>query len=465
MTSRLNWHPHLSDTKEKEAADYGTNFRCGDSMKQILLLIVGLLIGFGTAQWAGAQHVANHEGFPKFNADYVGFKGDDTNSYLELYTQISFKDLSFVRQGNAFRASYGIEAVIKDDGGIVRQRTFQDTVIVHEFNRTLAGNEYRITVQGFTLPAGEYQVLLTLTDYETQRSVTQEFPVTLRDFTGDKLSISDIEFARKIVICEDSENPFVKNGRFIEPNVSRAYGYLANSIYLYYEIYGIQNRDEAGPGTLLVTYRVLTLDGHIRKQVQKRTRKLDQSCVHSVVIPVADLESGRYVMEVEVQDLDRPGEVARVQKEFVVGWDFLSFGDYTSTELIDQLELIASEQEILNLRKLPEQYRRAGILSFWKSKDPTPDTELNELMIEFYRRLNYANKKFRTPEKKGWETDQGKIYIKYGPPDSIERYLASGMNKPYEVWQYLNPRRKFVFIDNRGFGNYQLYTEATIQEQ
>ncbi|MDQ7065757.1 MAG: GWxTD domain-containing protein [candidate division KSB1 bacterium] len=432
-------------------------------MKQVILLILGLLIGIGTAQWAGAQIQAHHDGFPKFSADYVGFKGDDSHSYLELYTQISFKDLSFVRQENYFRASYEIEATIKAEGEVVRQRTFVDTVIVHEFNRTLAGNEYRITVQGFILPAGDYEVVLTMTDQETRRSVTQELPVTLRDFSGDALAVSDIEFARKIVMCEDSENPFVKNGRFVEPNVSRAYGYLATSIYLYYEIYGVQQEDSEGPGTLLVTYRILTLDGQLKKQVQKRTRKLANSCVHSVIIPVADLESGRYVMEIEVQDMHRPDEVARVQKEFVVGWDFLSFGDYTSMELIDQLELIANEQEIASLRKLPEQYRRAGILSFWKSKDPTPDTELNELMIEFYRRVSYANKKFRTPEKKGWETDQGKIYIKYGPPDSIERYLAGGMNKPYEVWQYLNPRRKFVFIDNRGFGNYQLYTEAGIQ--
>jgi GWxTD domain-containing protein len=56
---------------------------------------------------------------------------------------------------------------------------------------------------------------------------------------------------------------------------------------------------------------------------------------------------------------------------------------------------------------------------FWLRRDPTPDTIENEFKDEHYRRIVYANERFsgRVP---GWKTDRGRIYIAYGPPDSIE---------------------------------------------
>ena len=46
----------------------------------------------------------------------------------------------------------------------------------------------------------------------------------------------------------------------------------------------------------------------------------------------------------------------------------------------------------------------------WKDMDPTPDTEHNELMDEYYKRVSYANENF-DGWKEGWETDRGMIYI------------------------------------------------------
>ncbi|RMD92816.1 MAG: GWxTD domain-containing protein, partial [Calditrichaeota bacterium] len=95
-----------------------------------------------------------------------------------------------------------------------------------------------------------------------------------------------------------------------------------------------------------------------------------------------------------------------------------------------------------------------------KSRDPSPGTEVNELMLEFYRRIAYANRKFQTQEQKGWQTDQGRIYIQYGPPDSIHRFFKAEKGQPYEIWRYNHPRKRFVFVGKKGWGIFKLYTAA-----
>src|SRR5258708_26467482 len=66
--------------------------------------------------------------------------------------------------------------------------------------------------------------------------------------------------------------------------------------------------------------------------------------------------------------------------------------------------------------------RQKFIEQFWLRRDPTPGTPKNELKEEHYRRIAYANQLYRTAAgKPGWQTDRGRIYIIYGPPDEIEQ--------------------------------------------
>ena len=91
-----------------------------------------------------------------------------------------------------------------------------------------------------------------------------------------------------------------------------------------------------------------------------------------------------------------------------------------------------------------------GIL---KSKDPTPLSKRNESMIEYYRRLTFANAHFSNTYSEGWKTDMGMVYILFGMPTNIERHPYEMDTKPYEIWQYDNINRQFVFVDYSGFGD------------
>nr|WP_286670562.1 GWxTD domain-containing protein [Fodinibius salsisoli] len=122
------------------------------------------------------------------------------------------------------------------------------------------------------------------------------------------------------------------------------------------------------------------------------------------------------------------------------------------------LHYIVNEKTLDQLRSGSESAREQKFRAFWEKRDPTPDTEYNELMAEYYRRIDYAYQNFTTNNTIGYESDQGEIYIKFGPPENKERrFPANGST--IEIWTY--PNRQFVFRATTGFGDFKLVTDQS----
>jgi GWxTD domain-containing protein len=78
--------------------------------------------------------------------------------------------------------------------------------------------------------------------------------------------------------------------------------------------------------------------------------------------------------------------------------------------------------------------RDAFMAQFWKRRDPTPDTEVNEAQIEFTRRVDYAREHLANPDSAavpGYETDRGRWYVLFGSPETLRTDAAGS-----EEWRY-----------------------------
>jgi GWxTD domain-containing protein len=104
------------------------------------------------------------------------------------------------------------------------------------------------------------------------------------------------------------------------------------------------------------------------------------------------------------------------------------------------------------------------ITEFWLHRDPTPGTVENEYKEEHYRRLAYSNEHF-AHNVPGWKTDRGRIYIVYGPPNTITRphdSPAAALSPAVEDWHYSaasgkdQESREFRFVDSCSCGDYRL---------
>ncbi|HNC47650.1 MAG TPA: GWxTD domain-containing protein, partial [bacterium] len=94
--------------------------------------------------------------------------------------------------------------------------------------------------------------------------------------------------------------------------------------------------------------------------------------------------------------------------------------------------------------------------NFWRAKDPTPGTERNEIMEEYFRRVDYANRYFTSGYREGWDTDRGMVFIILEAPDDIERHPFDNNDKPYEIWYYYQANLRLLFVDVNQIGDYEL---------
>src|SRR5205085_1590654 len=239
-----------------------------------------------------------------------------------------------------------------------------------------------------------------------------------------------------------------ENGKkFITPDVTRNVG-LLDTFHLFFYVYDnsslLDNSNKEIP--LDVTCKILDPN---KKEVYRNVQNVDRgksAGIQNQVIfsvPSSGYTLGAYTIEVNAAAGSESAAAASYFKnqnsEFPL--------DLTKIdELIEQLQYIAKGEEMDWMKAGSSvQERQKRFLDFWKSKDPTPLTKKNEVMMAYYQRLNYANQHFSTVYTKGWRSDMGMVYIIFGMPSNIDRHPYGMDSKPYEIWEYYELNRHFVF--------------------
>ncbi len=162
--------------------------------------------------------------------------------------------------------------------------------------------------------------------------------------------------------------------------------------------------------------------------------------------------------DVSTKPIKQKREVAKVYKDWV-NKDVLYIITKEERKAFDQLKT--------------DEERENFIETFWRRRDPNPDTEENEYREQYYERIAYANEKF-TSGIPGWKTDRGRIYIAWGKPDSIESHPSGGAydrptyegggqtsTYPFEIWFYrylegVGDGIEIEFVDPTGTGEYRI---------
>jgi len=127
-------------------------------------------------------------------------------------------------------------------------------------------------------------------------------------------------------------------------------------------------------------------------------------------------------------------------------------------DFISKTRYTMNREERRTFLLLPDEEKPRFIEEFWQRRDPDPDTADNEFKIEYFSRLEQAEKLFVGEGRAGWLTDRGRIYILLGPPmDRITQPMGGEIsNRCQEIWYYGN--FPVVFLDQTCTGTYKLVT-------
>jgi len=145
--------------------------------------------------------------------------------------------------------------------------------------------------------------------------------------------------------------------------------------------------------------------------------------------------------------------------------------------LLNEVPDIITEAERRAFLELGTQEEREQFKEIiWRNRNPDPESPVNPVREEHYRRLAYADEHFASGIP-GRKTDRGHIYIIWGPPDEIESHPAGGTydrpleqgggtttTYPWELWRYrhlvgIGENIEIEFVDPTGSGEYHITSD------
>ncbi|MDD5087819.1 MAG: GWxTD domain-containing protein [bacterium] len=395
-----------------------------------------LALSGGTAYGALERNFdLSRGGGPQFQCQLGQRLGTEADSIrLVAASAVPYDHLVFLRTDSGFTASFElVTSVLRDGTGLFAERITRQEVSTDVYAETNSRVKNVVHVDQFLVPPGDYSVRVTLTaDKRTRRKSKWEGKISLAA-SDPLLRVSDIYW-----ISEDTTSTTLGL-----PRVTETFATDEQDAVARVQVFSTGRED------LRLAWTVLGEKGDTVRSDVTRITPDGTIQTHEYVVPIEELPAYPYRLRLEAEGNGRREVRTR---EFSVRIPGIP-ASITDIDLaVRQLKYIATSDENRRLREaLPEEKERL-FKEFWRRRDPDDGMAKME---EYYYRVEYANEQFST-HRVGWETDRGRIYILYGEPTDIERHPFEAGTRPYEIWFYASPSRRFVFVDYTGFGDYTL---------
>lgn len=450
------------------------------------LIVLFLFLGFSTslfAQRVTYRQLAMRSQIPTIFIDDIIIPGDEGKSTLAfifrfnndfiLYKKIPFNHTLDAPENAEFYSTIRLSSEIfegklkrrqEPSANSVSRDSWTDTLYASNFEETQSNNMYASGALSTQLAPGDYNYILQLAMMqEVNERNTQRRNVSVPDLsakkTGEIILIRNKSGRQANLMLElmnmEKNVPFGKDFYALIriPEFDPSADYTINI-----KRAKISKKDTTS-GDIISSYPLSADDVFTNSTVKlsnagKPSLKLQKGnhpYTYAVVsVSAANFENASYFLSLNKNESEMP--VARTF--FRSYWPDMPASLYNLNVSINMLKYIVPEKELKRIDSGSKSEREQKFREFWEKQDPTPNTVYNELMAEYYRRIDYAYKEFGTPENPlGHESDQGEVYIKYGPPESKERRFPE-KGKTLELWKYAN--RTFVFEASSGFGDFVL---------
>ena len=386
-----------------------------------------------------------------FNLDYAQFRGFGGKTKLEVYSSFSEKNLNYNFQSGKYSGNVLLNISFTDlaKSSVIFDQTYNVPVSLTDTSKTSL-SENQIIKLDYNLSPGTYQLKGIASDGNNKDiSDSISYDIVINDFSGTAPVLSDIQLATAITNSKDTSGLFYKNTLDVLPNPNSLFGNKLKTIYYYIELYNLNNLTSGE--NLKVDLHILDVNMKERLATSKSLKKGTDSRVDIGKFSVDSFPSGAYILKYDL--LAENGSSVSKEKKFYIyntgisstvfnddnTNDFLKseFGSMTpeaADQEFDKLKYIISKRDKEAYAKLSSvDDKRKFLFNFWRAIGNTP---ANKIRINYFKRIDEANKQFTESFQEGWKTDRGRLYITYGPPDNIDRHPFEPNSHAYEVWKW-----------------------------
>ena len=351
--------------------------------------------------------------------------GKEGITRVDVYLQIPYNSIQFIKSSQGFTAKYAVTASIYDtsQSKLIVEKSWNETINVIDFNQTIAKENYNLTMRSFELAPGNYFIRTMIEDRDSRREHTTGNKLTVRDFDS-LISVSDVMFI--------SGSRVIDGVNQVIPNISRNLIGTEKQVQIYFEIYSKDSLVQEIP----VEYTVL--EANRETIFYEKENYLVEKSKNQILKTLDDvnIDLGSYVLNISIFNSDDKKTIS-LDKQFFSRWLGLPANIVDIDKAVEQMVYIATPEELSYVEKAEspnEKLKR--FLEYWKAKDPSPNNDENEMFAEYYSRVKYTNDNFSN-YREGWKSDRGMVFIilRYCL-NNIDRHPFEYYSKPCEVVEY-----------------------------
>lgn len=385
------------------------------------------------------------------NSGFLSLQTD--TPYAETYVSVPGKSINYNKNAHGkYEGALEITLLYLRDSStaaaydkyILRSPELEDTSNI-TFNM--------LDLRRVSLPDGIYDVQMEVKDVNSDEEPLHLSQALNLHFRRDSIDFSNIELVDSYNATA-AKNVFSKNGYDIKPYVFKYYPTSVNKISFYTEIYNLEKI--AADEDVVITYAIKHAQKDLVAGDLFRFAKQKAAPLNVVFseFDITDLPSGNYVLQIQVKS--RKNQLLGQQQVFFQRSNKNSSNELTNISLLDVSNtfvkqfapdsLVYFTEALYPTAELYErdyitrilQKKDVGLMqqffyNFWKKRNgESPEREWNNYKLL----VDYAEQHYKTAISHGFETDRGRVFLQYGPPNHVEGSDREPGAYPYEIWQY-----------------------------
>ncbi|MBR6092949.1 MAG: GWxTD domain-containing protein [Bacteroidales bacterium] len=428
------------------------------------LFIISLMVLVGITVNAQQQKALNSY------ISYATFDnpGENTTPYIETYITFDKSSLIYTKGANGeFNATVNITIMFKQGESVKNFGKY--SLSSPSVADTTAISGFFLDMQRYSLDNGNYTMEVTLEDENNKDvspfKVEEQFVV---DYPN-RFSISNIIGLESYSKATEGSST-ARHGYEIIPMMMPFYPESINKLSFYAEIYNAKKQLGENEKYLLNTY-ICTFESDTKLNNFYFTKRMSAKDIDVIInnMDITNLPSGNYYLVLEARDrnneviglnryfFQRSNPYYQVDESIMANIDISSVftGKINNIDTIrEYIRTINPISTMVEKEYAQELIRTADITTmqqyfytFWASRNKvTPE----QAWLDYYAQVLRVNASFNSVNSKGYDTDRGIVFLKYGAPDRIVQSYNEPGAYPYEIWHYYTlgsqRNKKFVFM-------------------
>ncbi len=390
-------------------------------------------------------------------ANYHPYCTSEMIAYIEFSFLIDGKSVQYAKnKAQKYEAEVRITVDIKKQDSTVKVLDYILTSSQYEDNLREHKQDF-LDIKNIDLPNGDYFLHFTFEDLNVENSKVSYIDYISIKYPKDSVSVSRITLLKNI---EKSENPDPIIDKFGYTTTPIYYNYIPESMNFFYfsmEIYNTLKVIGANKNYFVRSYLVNESSRRMMTANYSSIKTYNTSNLTYYVnqLVVKNLPTGFYKLVAEVYtsdttliavsktyfEKDNPSIIdsAENYELFETKGTFVEkiTDEKKLQEYVASLVPIASNAELMfirnNLKTASKTQLSNFFYSFWYKRDQISPEQAWE---KYNAQIKYLNSIYSSGNMKGYRTDRGRVFLVYGPPNSVYEAPYDSHSYPYEIWQY-----------------------------